>query len=285
MLKLTRYSDPRAFLGVMQVPLEQDEAVNGLMYGVTLRVCQHPERFNTPYFVVVADDSAPVAAAMMTPPFNVVVWAEPGANAHPAMRHIAQDLAAFQVQPPGVLALRDVAAAFVNIWQEMHNLPARIALRERIYELREVTPPAPCPGAFRMAGEADIPLVEDWFWAFTQEAGIPGSEESSRKNGRLRVGDGDMFLWEDDGVVVSLAGRGRSTPQGSTIGPVYTPPEFRGKGYASNCVARLSQLILDGGKKFATLFTDLSNPTSNSIYMKLGYAPRCDVDEWRFDKA
>lgn len=283
MLNLIRCDTPHSFLGIMRLPLEQDEAANGLMYGIALRCVSHPELFNAPYFAVALDGSAPVAAAMMTPPYNIVLWVrDPRADPREAFERIAQDVAAFRVVPPGVLALRDVAPVFIDIWQKMRPVTARISLRERIYELRQVNPPAPCPGAFRMAAEADAPLVEEWYWAFTQEAGVIGDEHSARRNARLRVTSGDAFLWEDAGRVVSLAARGRATPRGATIGPVYTPPRFRGKGYASNCVARLSQLILDSGKDFATLFTDLANPTSNSIYMKLGYQPRCDVDEWKF---
>lgn len=67
------------------------------------------------------------------------------------------------------------------------------------------------------------------------------------------------------------------------IGPVYTPREFRGQGYASACVAAVSQYLLESGRQFCTLFTDLGNPTSNKIYMNIGYAPVCDADEYKFE--
>jgi len=79
-----------------------------------------------------------------------------------------------------------------------------------------------------------------------------------------------VMLWED-GHTVSLACSGARTPNGSRIGPVYTPPEERGHGYASACVAALSQLQLDQGRRFCFLFTDLANPTSNHIYPMIGY--------------
>ena len=55
------------------------------------------------------------------------------------------------------------------------------------------------------------------------------------------------------------------------IGPVYTPPEHRGRGYASGVVAHASGLALASGAPGCTLFTDLSNPISNRIYERLGY--------------
>ena len=86
-----------------------------------------------------------------------------------------------------------------------------------------------------------------------------------------RLADGGFLIWEDEGEVVSIAGCGGPTPNGIRIGPVYTPPELRGRGYATALVAELSQRLLDSGRRFCFLFTDLANPTSNAIYERIGY--------------
>jgi predicted GNAT family acetyltransferase len=96
--------------------------------------------------------------------------------------------------------------------------------------------------------------------------------------GRLRV----LYVWEDRGKVVSVAGAGGRTPNGIRIGPVYTPPEQRGRGYATAVTAAASQDQLDRGRRFVTLFTDLANPTSNRIYRAIGYEPVCDMDMYGF---
>ena len=80
-----------------------------------------------------------------------------------------------------------------------------------------------------------------------------------------------------------MAGVGSQTPNGVRIGPVYTPPEARNRGYASALVAAISQAQLDAGRRFCFLFTDLANPTSNHIYQMIGYEPVRDVDMWRHD--
>lgn len=69
----------------------------------------------------------------------------------------------------------------------------------------------------------------------------------------------------------------------AAVNLVYTPPELRRRGYASACVAALSQLLLDAGWKFCCLFTDMSNPTSNHIYQQIGYTPVCDFNEYIFE--
>ena len=94
--------------------------------------------------------------------------------------------------------------------------------------------------------------------------------------------DSGFVLWEDEGEPVSATGFGSPTPNGSRIGPVYTPPERRGHGYASVLVAEVSQAQLDAGKRFCFLYTDLANPTSNKIYVDLGYERVCDSVELDF---
>ena len=84
------------------------------------------------------------------------------------------------------------------------------------------------------------------------------------------------MLWEDGGEAVSVSGWGGPTPNGIRIGPVYTPPALRGRGYATALVAELSQALLDEGRSFCFLFTDLANPTSNAIYERIGYVRVCE---------
>jgi predicted GNAT family acetyltransferase len=90
-----------------------------------------------------------------------------------------------------------------------------------------------------------------------------------------------MMIWDDPDPVTMAGFRGR-TPNGVRIGMVYTPPEYRRKGYATACVAALSQHLLDSGCRYVCLYTDLTNPTSNHIYQTIGYRPVVDSDEYGF---
>ena len=107
--------------------------------------------------------------------------------------------------------------------------------------------------------------------------GGPGHEQAGASvDFRLSSPTAGILLWEDGGEPVSLAGWGGPTPNGIRIGPVYTPPALRGRGYATALTAALSQRLLDGrlfagGRRFCFLYTDLANPTSNAIYERIGY--------------
>ena len=94
----------------------------------------------------------------------------------------------------------------------------------------------------------------------------------------MRLGNAEV-VWEVDGALVSQAGSRRPVAGMSRVGPVYTPPEHRGHGYAAAVTAAASQWALDAGARCVVLFTDLSNPTSNRLYPRIGYRPVLDALE------
>jgi len=147
-----------------------------------------------------------------------------------------------------------------------------------------VIPPRPAPGHCREVDERDRSLLTAWCSAFHAEAlpHTPPPDPAAAADLMLRRAGRVAYLWEDAGEVVALAGAGGPTPRGVRIGPVYTPPDRRGRGYASNLVAEVSQRQLAAGRSFCFLFTDLANPTSNHIYQSIGYMPVIDVDQYQF---
>lgn len=88
------------------------------------------------------------------------------------------------------------------------------------------------------------------------------------------------FIWEHNGDSVTMVCKTRPTKRGIVLNGVYTPPLHRRRGYATSCVAAVSRHLLSEGYAFCSLFTDLTNPTSNSIYMKVGYQPIQDYYEY-----
>ncbi len=276
------------FLHLVRPALEKDEAANNLMYGLALRLERAPQRFQQlpyrwpPLLAAVIEGSALAAAALMTPPYNIVVFS-PRPDKAGVFATLAQSLSAGSWAIPGVLGPSADALAFASAWAAQTGVSSRHGVRERVYELRQVIPPPQPPGGMRLAAEGDIDLIARWLYAFYREAvpRDPTSPQDAEHQAEMRIEDGDFFVWEDGGLA-ALAGKTRPTPHGTCIGPVYTPPERRAHGYATALTAALSQRLLDQGCQFTALFTDLSNPTSNSIYQKIGYRPLCDFNEYIF---
>jgi RimJ/RimL family protein N-acetyltransferase len=209
------------------------------------------------------------------------------ATGEPAGQYIGElagQLASFGRWLPGVNSAEGVAMAFAAAWQQRTGAEAKAGLRSRLYRLGELRPPSPWPpGAARVAGAADAELLEDWFARFSRELGdsapaIPGAVAD-------RISQGGLTLWETDGMAVSMAGVNR--PMGGTVrvGPVYTPGPHRQHGYGAAVTAAVSSAALDAGARAVVLFTDIANPTSNSLYQRLGYRPVEDRVVLRFVRA
>lgn len=158
---------------------------------------------------------------------------------------------------------------------------AEPAMRMRLFALDGLVPPRGVPGRARRADTGDVPLLGAWRRAFGEEAGHEEGRAGPREAEELvarsmRLGAGEM-LWEVDGMPVAQACAKPVIAGASRIGPVYTPPEYRGHGYAAAVTAAASRWALDAGARRVVLFTDLANPTTNRLYPRIGYRPVHDA--------
>ena len=233
----------------------------------------------TPLFGWRPGPGGAVAAAFMhTPPYPVVLTDMPDA----AAAELAADLAGRGHQIPGVNATPAPGAAFAATWQAHTGQPAHIGMRMRLYALDTLLPPDPGPpGTARIADATDRDLLLAWLDAFQDEAQPAGPNETQRVVND-RIGWGGLLLWEHEGRPVSLAGRNRTVAGQARVGPVYTPPDLRSRGFGAAATAAITQAALDDGAEGVVLFTDLNNPTSNTLYQRLGYRPVSDWTVIRF---
>ena len=276
-MKVQLTEDAPAFLDAAGSLLLQEEARNNLILGITGTLVENPDRYAAKRFwVVTDDDGGPAAAAMRTPPYNLLLA--------PAQSDAAFEtlVGAIEDELPGVVGARPEVDDFVRLWSRSHPVEPRVLRNQGVYALEQVQPLPPAPGSRRSATPDDHELVMDWMIAFGEEVleeSDPGRTEARNFVAERLGGDrtGGFELWEDGGEVVSLSGWGGPTPNGIRIGPVYTPPDLRGRGYATTLVAELSQSLLDAGRRFCFLFTDLANPTSNAIYERIGYVRVCEA--------
>jgi GNAT superfamily N-acetyltransferase len=251
------------------------------MLGLCLRLEQEPNAFGSqPFYAAVEFKEDIALACLMTPPYKLQLVG-PERVSMEALELVGSALRDGDWPVPAVLARKDIAFAFAEIWSRMTGVSGEEGMKQRIYELREVNP-IPLPGGhIRPAETDDLDLVMGWAHAFHWEC-FGGSEpDRTEEYTAEKVRNGSLFLWVDEDPV-SMAARLRPTPHGESISYVYTPKELRRKGYASAVVAALARRILEDGKQFCSLYTDLANPTSNSIYQSIGFAPVADVIDIRF---
>ena len=271
-LVVQRFASPAAFLSRAGEYLAQAEVENALILGVARDLAgKTGERKLEPYFACVQEGTQILLCAFRSLPDKAGITraADPA-----AVRLLAKDLRDACPEVREIVGPEPTITEFAKAFAEFHGRRVERTRRSRIHVLRKVIPVGSPPGgALRRGADADSERVLRWLREFETEVGEGGSE------GRVErwLKEEKIYFWEDAGTTVSVALATGKTPTGIRISFVYTPPRHRRRGYASACVASLSQRLLDQGNEYCCLYTDLANPTSNKIYREIGYEPVCDT--------
>ncbi len=237
------------------------------------------------WYVVVRDDAGTVVGAgMRTAPFEprplfLLPMADDAAIA------LARALHERGEQVSGVNGVLPAARVCADELARLQGEHAAESQQTRLHVLETLVVPASPQGALRPATVEDVAICMEWFAAFGADADVQagraagtGAHELPDLDAMLRrIKLGRVWLWEDTrGDVVHLTGATLPAFGVARVGPVYTPVEHRGRGYASAAVAAVSATILEAGA-VACLFTDQANATSNKIYAALGYCRVADM--------
>jgi uncharacterized protein len=199
---------------------------------------------------------------------------------HSVVMALVDAIAEAGISLPGVNGEAATAASFAGQWSERCKSAATPFQGNRLYELLEVGEVPDTKGEFRQAGPRDRDLMIRWNRAFQVEIGESADDTELRVDRALAAGR--LSLWEDGGETVSVVDGPEPVAGVVRISGVYTPPEMRKRGYAAACVNALSNHLRAAGHR-CILYTDLSNPTSNSIYRRIGYRAVAEALRYRFE--
>ena len=219
-------------------------------------------------------------AALRTPPWSMLASEiEP-----PDARRLIECWLDHDPGLPGVSGPSASAHAIAGAWSQTTGRTSRCRMREALQVLEEVRGPSrPASGKLRVAGADERELLASWMGEFGREAGVVGADQAERMVD-ARLGQRRLFVW-DDGGPVSMLGVSSPVAGAVRIGPVYTPPDRRRRGYATSAVAAASRQALERGASRCLLYTDLANPTSNKIYAEVGYRCVADWEDHAFEAA
>lgn len=286
-MRAAAVSDPIEFLERAGELLHADQARHNLILGLVGVLRDRPEVYPEFGLWVVEEGGRPRAAALLTPPFNLVLA---DAADDSALAPLAAAVRDSGLPVPGALGNRPTVDRFTEVWAPLAGVAPCLRMTQGVFALDEVTPPSPAAGAARLAVPSDRALVLRWLAAFWAEALPWEASEPERVermvDHRLGPAPGDGFwVWEAQGEAVSLVGYGSPMPSGIRIGPVYTPPEHRRRGYGTSLVAAVSSVLLEQGHKRCYLYTDLANPTSNAIYQLVGYRQVAESAQYGYEPA
>jgi predicted GNAT family acetyltransferase len=279
-MQLCRFDNPIAFCDHAEPFLQQNEVAHNLLLRICQQMREENSRLKPSYLATVDVGEQIVAVAIRTPPFPLVLSMVEEIG---AIVLLAEDIKNADPEVSGVNAAQAEADLFAEVWHKLTGHSYHLHMALRVHQLTQVQAVSWANGALRLAEERDRQLLANWFIDFEQEA---LSETRTPENawdwvGR-QIGYRSIYLWENGDRPVSAAcGYGASLNVG-VVNFVYTPPEFRKHGYATACVAAVSQKLINAGYSYCALFTDLANPTSNKIYRAIGYQPVCDWHHYKF---
>jgi uncharacterized protein len=269
-MEVRRHASATAFLAAAGALIEAEEARCTHAWSVLARLEAEPSLASEAYLATVEHDGLVVgcATALHDRPLSLAP-----SRSEAAAALLAEDAVDHTPELAVAVLPSEDAGPFVARWQAITGRTVRLAMRQRLFACPHVVLPAGVPGTLRPAREADRPLLEAWVLAFQDEALDKDDAETARRTVDRSLAEGvttGLVVWEDGGRPVSMAGFTGPTPNGITVLAVYTPPELRGHGYASACVASLTERLLRD-RSCCFLTTDATNPTSNRIYERMGY--------------
>lgn len=262
--------------------LAEQEAANSIQLSSLLR---HPTLPPEPELFVAEADGEVAAVAAWTPPYKLVL----AANTAPgAISGLVDAVLASGAQIPGVLGEPGLANAFADAWSARTGCTVRLEMEQRMLAATRIVPPSGVSGSARVVTSADRDQVIAWFAEFAQEIWQTAPDQAQvageRMLDQMGPGRGGMFWIDAAGAPVSIAYYKAPTVTGIRIGPVYTPPQHRRRGYAAAVTAATSQYLLDSGYRFVCLYTDADNSTSNHVYESIGYTHVIDSVILAFDQ-
>jgi hypothetical protein len=280
-LQVDRYADARAFLEAAQPWLATAEIDNNVMLTIARSVANGTRTLKEPpYFAAARDGNGIDCCASRTPPHNLLIT-----NGTPrGLAALAADAFRAFGRLPGVNGPRPAAAAFVEAWLTLAGGRATVSMQQRLHKIERVNDDLPTTqGSLRGVLSSDRDLAVEWALAFMREA-IPDQPNEAEETVDRHLRAGSLYFWDDGGPVTMCASVGGALTS-ARINLVYTPPQLRRRGYATAAVAALTRRLLDSGSRSCCLYTDPANPTSNSVYSRIGYRPVCDIDQYSFAEA
>lgn len=257
-------SNAKEFLEICSDLVYQREPEYNLLLGLSsMRKDMAPGTDNYIYLTVWQNNK--LIGAVLVSHLNVVLTALD----EPVTKILVDFMKSKNISAPGVVAPAMGAEFFAKIWGKN-----KLNTNLKLYLLEEVAWPKDMKGTFAVAEMKYLDVIADWYVKFHEEI-LPHEKitlAGAREDIESKIKKQETYIWLDpEGKITAVNFMNRPTRNGTTVSFVYTPYDQRKKGYASALVAHTSQKILDNGKKFCTLYTDASNPTSNKIYQDIGY--------------
>jgi len=267
MIKINYYSSSKELLNFHEAFLLENKLLNNLMLGILYRLKDEDKKPGD-LFMVIENNEKKLILCMSG--LYIILYAN--TNDDEIYEKAVSYLSVNQISYPGIIGPVEICNSFLKAYVKLTHQNMYLLMNQRIYVNTKVNKTSNFEADLYLAQEDDQDLLSEWYYDFYKCTGEVISFEDAKSKVKELVKLKNAYVLKHHGEIVSMAGKSRPFLDSVTVGYVYTPPQYRYKGYATKCVELLTEHLLKT-YRYCTLYTDLSNPTSNSIYQKIGYMP------------
>ncbi|MCA0971117.1 GNAT family N-acetyltransferase [Halobacillus litoralis] len=268
-MKVYEEQNVRLFKEETEGLLMKREAENNLPIGILNQLASRQSDSN-PHLIYIKEKGRTTFLTMRTPPH---LWILPSfaTTTQKTIEALVDYLLDRSFDVPGVLGEEKAVEWFVAAYKRRKGTEPSLQMKQGIYKLEQLSSIPLQEGQFIQADQEHLTLAKAWFRQYGVEVKEKHIEEQADRLAEDMIEQGKLFLWVMNGTPVSMACRARQTPNGITINAVFTPDAYKRNGYATQVTYFLTEHLLSSGAAFCSLYTDLDNPSSNSIYQRIGY--------------
>lgn len=278
---IKEYNEAGLFLKDYEEHLRKKEAVSQLLLYPAYNSLSSADKGKELYGAVL-EEQEPVLLFCNKPGHNLILLSLQQENSAAAAEALADFFCSSHIAIVGITGRQELCQKFIDQYIKQVQCTFLQNQETEIMEIREVNEQKPALGQQRLADPSETKLVADWMLQFQMEAKMSELDyEAALLKATKLVEDKKLYLYEnEEGDIVSMAAICRKLLSGIMITYIYTPEEYRGKGYAAANIYYLSKFLLGQGYTFCTLLADKKNPLSNRAYEKVGYQTLEDVYEY-----
>ena len=263
-MDIVRHKNAVELLARCERLLRSKEAANNNLIQLLRLIAEDTGIVAPPYwFGSVEVDGEPIGCCVHAMPDGLVATGLP----QEAAALVYEALVAEIPMPRRIVGRPDFSQVLADRFVNGSGREASVSSTWQVYRLDNVNKiQNPADGELRLATQDDQYLVEQWGYAYSDER---PSFLDVHEFMLGKLNSGELYLWYDNAhrCMITTSGRGMNAKR---ISSVFTPKEFRGRGYASTAVAAVSQLLLDQGSEYVVLTAGLGEPVAR-IYKRIGF--------------
>jgi uncharacterized protein len=274
MILLNKYDNLTLFKNDVISFLEEYEAENNLVLGILQSLS---EKDNPPLLMATVLKNNKIGLVLLQTIPRQIILSKSVSLTSKEIHIIGEKLINTIHEIPGLVGEKKLTEELAMYISNVKGIQAVVHMDQILYKLEKVNKSTISNGTLLRIKENQHHTIKEWVYQFCYETHQPVSYDEAAKKAKMLIEKGNLVGWEVNGELVSMACATRPTRNNITISFVYTPISKRKRGYASDCVSAFTQSLLDRGYKSTSLYTDANNPTSNKIYIEIGYAPIMDA--------